>query len=49
MKASRAAALWLIAIAPVSGILIPVSGAWLFAAPGVLIVLGARKTDGGAA
>jgi len=39
----------IIAIALVSGILIPVSGAWLFAAPGVLIVLGARKPDGGAA
>lgn len=38
----------IIAIALVSGILIPVSGAWLFAVPGALIVLGARQPDGGA-
>src|SRR2546422_2333256 len=37
----------IVAITLVCGILIPVSGAWLFAVPGVLIVLGARKPDGG--
>jgi len=39
----------IIAITLVCGILMPGSGAWLFAVPGVLIVLGARKPDGEAA
>jgi len=34
----------LIAITLVCGILLPVSGAWLFAVPGILILLGARES-----
>lgn len=34
----------LLVITLVCGILLPVSGAWLFAVPGVLILLGARES-----
>jgi hypothetical protein len=34
----------LLVITLVSGILVPVSGAWLFAVPGILILLGARES-----
>ena len=37
----------LLAITLVCGILLPVSGAWLFAVPGILILLGARGSGSG--